>query len=437
MTLPPEEGGSEVNVIACLWVRTVKSPDPAWDGHVPLTSSWILRKAKKNKSVVWVEPLVDHVGGTVIYKLRKGGQPVKGTMARTAATCVATGTPMPRDYLKSEATAGRMGSHLIAVVAEGKRSRTYLPAVQIPQVDITPTVPSAKLSTNSQYMGTPLYGMGTTDSLFTDRQLVALSTFSGLLGEVRSAVENDARAAGLVDNGVRLRDGGYGIPAYADAVVTYLAFVIDRCAAMWASLARWNSTAEKIQHMFGRQAIPMIWDYAEANPFSNSSGNWLGQVKPVQGAVASLPGGGKGEIIQRDVVARNVEVPSPVVCTDPPYYDNVPYADISDFFYVWLRHNLYEVWPEETATLLTPKVEELIANSHRAGSNEKAKKHFEERMASALKGISNCQHPNFPATSFTPSSNRRPSKETLLQPDGRPFYKVWWMRGCRLLLPGR
>ena len=398
--LPAEEGGGESTVIAWLWARTVQSSDPSWDGHVPLVSSWIVRRAKKNKPVAWVEPVVDRDTRSVGYRIREGGDPPKGTLGRTAATCVATGAPISREYIKREALSGRLGASIIALVAEGRRGRKYVDPAVIPEPGRPEDAPSAKLSTNSQYMGVPLYGMDTTDSLFTDRQLLALSTFSNLIREVRPVVEEHARAAGLVDDGVRLRDGGSGAAAYADAVVTYLAFVIDRCADYWSSICSWHNSGEKIGHTFGRQAIPMVWDYAEANPFSGSSGNWLGQVTWVSKAVAMSPGGDPGDVSQGEAAARLGEVNSPVVCTDPPYYDNVPYADISDFFYVWLRRNLFDVWPDELATLLTPKAEELVVNPHRAGSKQAAEQHFRGGMATVLDRIAASEHPDFPATIF-------------------------------------
>ena len=399
-TLPAEQGGGEATVIAWIWARTVRSPDPSWDGHVPLVRSWILRKARGNRQLIWAEPVVDRSMRKVSYRIREGGSPPEGTLGRTAATCVATGVPIPRDYLKQEALQGRLGAHIVAVVADGRPGRKYLEPAVIPEVDRPEDAPSAKLSTNSQYMGTPLYGMETTDSLFTDRQLLAVMTFSELLGEMRPKVEEHARTAGLADDDVRLRDGGSGSAAYADAVITYLAFVVDKCADYWSSLCSWHNSGEKIRNIFSRQAISMVWDYAEANPFSGSSGNWLGQTAWVQKAVAALPALGSGEILQRDAVTRLAEVTVPVVCTDPPYYDNVPYADISDFFYVWLRRDLFNVWPDEMATLLTPKAEELVANPHRAGSKQAAKEHFEKGMAAVLDRISNVQHPEFPATIF-------------------------------------
>ena len=398
--LPAEQGGGEATVIAWLWVRTVRSPDPSWGGHVPLVSSWVLRKARKNKPVVWVEPVVDRSNRTVSYRVREGGDPPEGTLGRTAAICVATGTPMPRDYIKQEALENRLSTQLVAIVAEGRPGRKYLDPVVIPEVARPEGAPSASLSTNSQYMGAPLYGMDTTDSLFTDRQLTALFTFSELAREVHPVVEEHARTAGLADDGMRLRDGGSGAVAYADAVVTYFAFVIDRCADKWASLVPWQAGGEKVGQVFNRQAIPMVWDYAEVNPFSSSTANWVGILNRVIQAVVGLPNTGTGIIRQRDVRQRLEEVDSPLICTDPPYYDNVPYADISDFFYVWLRHNLADIWPEEMATILTPKSEELVANPYRAGSKEAARMHFEGGMAEVLDRIAACQHPEFPATIF-------------------------------------
>ena len=293
-----------------------------------------------------------------------------------------------------------MGRAMIAVVAEGNRGRTYVTPTVQPELSDPGWSPRIPLPQRTLGFRVQQYGMTEWADLFTDRQLVALSTFSELMQKVRGLVEADTRVAGLVDDGIRLRDGGTGVTAYTDAVVTYLAFVFDRCASKWANLVVWHSLRETVEDVFGRQAIPMVWDYAEANPFSESSGNWLGQVTWVKKAVAMAPGGGVGEVLQRNAVARLTEIPSPVVCTDPPYYDNISYADLSDFFYVWLRHNLSVVWPEETATLLTPRVEELIANPYRAGSKQAAKQHFEEGMAHFLRQVALLQHSKFPATVF-------------------------------------
>ncbi len=394
--------GEKLTPIAWIWARTVRSPDPSWNGYVPLVRSWVLRKAKRNKPVVWVQPVVDRSSRTVSYRIREGGEPsFPRTVTRGKGVCIATGATIPGDYIKSESRAGRMGAQLIAIVAEGRpRGRVYL----APCGFVEPGAPAwrprgrnpKKLTGGTVYV----YGLDEWWKLFTPRQLVALTTFSDLVDELRPVVEDHARLAGLVDDGARLRNEGAGVSAYADAVVTYLAVAVDRVADRLSTIATWDNGYNKIRNTFGRQAIPMTWDYAEGNPFSGSSGNWLGQVGWVQKALAASPGGGIGEILQRDASSRVAETRSPVVCTDPPYYDNISYADLSDFFYVWLRRNLREVWPEETATLLTPKSEEMIANPHRAGSKEDAKAHFEEGMSGFLEQLAASQHSQFPATIF-------------------------------------
>ena len=435
--LPAEEGGGEADVIAWLWARTVRSPDPSWGGHVPLVRSWTVRRAKPNKPAVWAEPVVDRPTRTVSYRIREGGNPPEGTIGRQGGTCLATGTPIGFGYIREQGRRGLMGRQLIAVAAEGKpRGRAYLGPIPQPQTPDPHWQPISALPKNPRDFRTPLYGMFTWSDLFTGRQLTALSAFSELLGEVRPVAEEHARLAGLADDGVRLRDGGSGVSAYADAVVTYLAFVVDKCADYWSSICSWHNGRQLIRNTFGRQAIPMVWDYAEANPFSESSGNWSGQVAWVRKAIAATPAAGFGEVFQRDAASRLGEVPSPVVCTDPPYYDNISYADLSDFFYVWLRRNLAEVWPDECATIITPKAEEMIANPYRAGSQKAAREHFEGGMARVLKQIARVQHSTYPATIFYAYKQKKPNKETQPQPGGKPSYKPWSTPDSRSPPPG-
>ncbi len=393
--------GSEATPIAWIWARTVKSPDPSWQGHVPLVRSWILAK-KPGKPVVWVEPVVDHAARTIRYEIREGGTPQPPSVERGNGLCVATGTPIPGDYIKVEANAGRMGATLLAVVAEGARTRVYVSPID----SVYPTVPEPSFSVSGPVPrhltgGTcAVYGLDEWSKLFTPRQLLALTTFSDLLGEVRERIEKDGVAVGLLSDGVRLRDGGTGATARADAIVTYLAFAVDKCADYWSSICSWGNTRETVRNTFGRQAIPMTWDFAETNPFSSSTGNWMAMVDWVVKAIQSLPTGAAGETVQRDARARIAEVGQCVVSTDPPYYDNISYADLSDFFYVWLRGNLSDVWPDETATLLTPKVDELIANQHRAGSKKAAHAHFESGMQEVFSAAAAHADVRFPATIF-------------------------------------
>ena len=398
--LPPEQGGSEATVIAWIWARTVESPDPSWNGHVPLVRSWILRKAKKNKPVVWVEPLVDRDTQTISYKIRESGTPIEGTVGRSkGGICIATGSPLSFDYIREFGRETGLGVVPMAVVAEGPVGRTYLPPARQPEI-IHAHELAGSLPANPRDFKTPLYGMSEWGDLFTDRQLLALDTFSDVLKEVRPIIEENASAAGLAADGIRLRDGGAGAAAYADAIITYLAFVIDKCADYWSTICSWHNSGEKIRNTFARQAIPMTWDFAETNPFSDSSGNWMAMVNWVWKVVGNLPVGAEGQVLQRDAEARISEVANPIVSTDPPYYDNISYADLSDFFYVWLRRNLRDVWPDELSTLLTPKAEELIANRYRAGTAEAAKQHFESGMEDVFKEVAAVQNPDFPATVF-------------------------------------
>ena len=393
--------GSEAKPIAWIWGRTVKSPDPSWPGHVPLVRSWVLAK-KPGAAVVWVEPVVDHDARSIRYEIREGGTPQPPSVERGHGICVATGTPIPGDYIKSEANAGRMGATLLAVVADGARTRVYV----APTGDGAPAVPEPSFTVSGPVPrhltgGTcAVYGLDEWSKLFTPRQALALATFSDLLTEVRQQVLTDCMSVGIADDGVPLRAGGAAATARADAIITYLALGVSRLADMCNSLCRWESSRTQVRNLFGRQAIPMVWDFAENNVFNDAGGDFRTSLGSVTNALLRLPSRGYAETAQRDARARVTEVGTCVVSTDPPYYDNVSYADLSDFFYVWLRRNLAEVWPDETATLLTPKADELIANQYRAGSRQKAHKHFEMGMQEVFAAAAANADPRFPATIF-------------------------------------
>ena len=416
--------GEKLTPIAWIWARTVESPDPSWAGHVPLVASWTLAK-RPGKPKVWIEPMIDRDAMTISYAIREGGEPSRDrTMSRGNGTCIATGAAIPGDYIKSESRAGRMGQQMMAVVAEGKRGRTYLPstpgdvaAADCPKPAWKPEGRNPERLTGGTVF---VYGLDEWWKLFTPRQLTALTTLSDLLGEVAERA-NDAQKARLPadeatlrDGGggtrahadtdqARLRDGGNGFDAYADAVVTYLAFVIDKCADYWSTIAGWDNTkGETVRNTFGRQAIPMTWNYVEANPFSSSTGSLRRILKAVIEGVLRLPGMGEGNAEQRDARARIRECTERTasISTDPPYYDNISYADLSDFFYVWLRRNLSDVWPDECSTLLTPKADELIANQYRAGSRAQAEEHFESGMAEFMAEVAEHQPADVPATIY-------------------------------------
>ena len=400
--------GEKFTPIAWIWARTVTSPDPSWSGHVPLVASWTLAQ-KPGKPKVWVEPIIDRQTHSIRYEIREGGEPThERTVNRGNGTCLATGSAIPKTYIKAEGSKGRMGQQLMAVVAEGPRGRTYCAPnerdVLGAACEFPDDAPAGSLAMNPQYMIPIPYGMDEWWKLFTPRQLVALTTFSDLLVEVKELILADATAAGLVDDGMRLRDGGRGSSAHADAVVTYLAFAIDKCANLWSSLVTWMNDRGAFREVFARQAIPMAWDFAEASPFSEKGGSWSLCLSKVHMSLAALPVDDvdllTDPVVQRDASARVRECTGAVLSTDPPYYDNVPYADISDFFFVWLRKNLGDLWPVECSTLMTPKAEELVANKVRAGSKELAEKHFESGMADFMAQVAQSQPGGVPATIY-------------------------------------
>lgn len=390
--------GSEATVIAWLWARTVRSPDPAAKGAmVPLVSSFMLSTKEGKKA--WVEPVIDPAApdgwrfevktGALSKaeeeKLKKGTKTGRGTNFE----CVLSGATINPDHVRSEGMAKRLNARLMAIVAEGDRSRVYLtPQPEHERIAGT-AAPEDTLAIavdmpdNPRWFSPPGYGMKQYVDLFTPRQLVALTTFSDLVGEAREKALADARAAGLPST-ARLADGGAGAEAYADAVATYLAFAVSKSSTRSCSLAIWETGMGRLAGAMGRQAIPMQWSYAETNPIGGAGGDIEGTAISVAENLHNLGIGPHGSI--RNVVAqKNSFQPTPVVIsTDPPYYDNIGYADLSDFFYVWLRRSLSGIWPDLFRRLTTPKDDELVATPYRHDGKGAAEAFFMQGMGEAL-----------------------------------------------------
>ena len=395
-------GGTEHTVIAWKWARTVISPNPANPIETPLVNSWWLSK-KKGKEA-WVKATV--VDGQVQYEVQHNADGPKGdadgTVNRRGAVSIADGTPIDLSYIRAESRAGRMGAHLIAVVADGGKGRVYVSpnekhtsVAQVPRPD---DLPISELPEKALGFRVQAYGFAQWVDLFTDRQLVALTTLSDLVSEARSKVLEDALASGI-PAGERLEDGGVGAEAYADAVATYLALGVSRTADYCNSLCTWHTTGDKVTHLFTRQAIPMTWDYTETNVLSNSSGNFLGQLKWVVKVIQRLPAEISGEAKQISATSRDYA--GLVVSTDPPYYDNIGYSDLSDFFYVWLRKSLRTIHPSVVGTMLTPKADELVANPYRHGGKQGAEKFFIEGFNSVFHRIrEDDANPDVPMTVY-------------------------------------
>ncbi len=404
--LTKEYGGGEATVIAWLWVRNVTCPNPACGAHMPLTSKWWLSK-KKGKEA-WVEPQVDYsmTPPAIRFVVTTGkGKPEDGTVNRLGARCIVCGTPVPFDYVRSEGKAGRMEAQLMAIVAEGQHGRAYLSPndeqVTIAEQAKPVSVPETDLPVQALSFRVQLYGMVKHRDLFTSRQLVALTTFSDLVQEAREKVLVDAQQAGIPVDSISLNDGGTGANAYADAVATYLAIAVDRLADRNSTICSWDVTRDSTRNTFARQAIPMIWDFAEANPFSDSTGNFQGTIDWVTEVIGLSSYNAPGEAKQRDAMTAINGVAHPLISTDPPYYDNIGYADLADFFYIWLRRSLHAVYPDLFRTVLVPKAQELVATPYRfEGNKSKAQKFFETGLGHAFERMRSLQHPDYPLTVY-------------------------------------
>lgn len=398
----PAGQGGDGTVIAWLWARTVKCPNPACGGEAILVRSFDLSK-KKGKE--WhVEPVCE--GGEVSFEVKPGKATREGTKTRQGANCIHCGEPFDIQYVQREASCGRMSEKLMAIVAEGLKGRIYISPTQ-QQVDFAKCerpegVPQQHLAHDPRNIWCVNYGLDTFDKLFTNRQLTALTTFSTLVGEAQKLAEKDALAAGLADDGVGLADGGTGARAYGEAVGVYLAFVVDQLTNQCSSICGWNAPNTQMRTVFARQAIPMTWDYAESNPFSNSSGCFDNIFKLELQAFEGLAGKDavRGIVRQRDAQSDN-GMRGIVISTDPPYYDNIGYADLSDFFYVWLRQSLRHTYPKLFSTMLVPKHEELVATPYRENrGKEGARVFFEEGMFHTFKRVYEYAREDVPVTIY-------------------------------------
>jgi len=399
--------GQKLTVIAWLWARTVKSPNPAFShAEVPLASTFVL--ASKAGKEAYVEPVVERDGYRFMVKV---GMPTEAAKAGTKAAgrganfqCLLSGAPIGGDYIKAEGQAGRMGSRLMAIVAEGVRGRIYLsPTVEHEEIvgAIQPSwAPDIEFFQQALGFRVGNYGMKKWSDLFTPRQLVTLSIFSDLVGEAIHRCREDAIECGMHDDVVRLEEGGAGARAYSEAIGVYLAFGVSKCANRANNLSSWMPSVQCPGHLFRRHAIPMCWDYSEANIVSGPSGSLISMIENTADGLTMLAMNVRGgRVFQAD--ARNQSVSAmKVVSTDPPYYDNIGYADLSDFFYVWLRKALKPVLSNLYATLAVPKSEELVATPYRHGGSEPAEQFFLNGMIQTVQNLAKHAHATFPLTIY-------------------------------------
>jgi len=399
--------GKKLTVIAWLWARTVKSPNPDFsDVDVPLVSTFVL--SKKQGHEAYVQPIIE---GKHYHFVVKVGKPPKETENGTKASgkgsdfiCVMSKTPISGKHIKNESMSGRLGELLMAIVCESEHGRIYISPNEKHEQIAKQAIPTWKPTGEMNRKSTDLvsgrgYGFFVWGDLFTSRQLVALNTFSDLVGETRRKAIEDAMAAGITDDGIRLRDGGNAATAYGDALSVYLTFLCEQLANHSSSLCGWNAPNEQMRAVFARQAIPMVWDYAEVNCFSNSSGSFNNLFTRMVEGFEALNNEIIGNASQNNAQTQSL-TKNKIVSTDPPYYDNICYADLSDFFYVWMRKSLREIYPELFQTMAVPKAEELIASHYRHKNKEEAETFFLHGMTEAMHNLCQQANPSFPVTIY-------------------------------------
>lgn len=417
--LPIENGGGTASAIAWIWARTVPSPDPAFsDQYVPLISNYSLGTKPGKES--WILPIVDKSNKTIQYAIRHGGtkEEIKkakdGNKAgRAVFNCLFSDAPIPGEYVDRMASRGQMKSVMIAMAVEGKGGRIYLPPHDDDQCRAILASEEYVKGLDLGYLEAPCrgtfasnaqgrrYGFDVFKDYFSSRQLCALDTFCEVLTEVRSVIATDALQRGLTIDGIRLADGGSGANAYAEAIAVYLSFSINRQADRGSTMCSWDSSPkmEALRNTFGRQGIAMTWDFAEGNPFSSASGNFMNNVEWVSKAVETLYPSSVGVETQADAQTAAL-VKDCVISTDPPYYDNIGYADLSDYFYCWMRRSLRSIYPDIFDVIVTPKADELIANPYRHGGSDAAEEFFLNGMRKALRRMAENSSESFPATIY-------------------------------------
>jgi putative DNA methylase len=401
--LPKRLGGGKGKVLTWFWCRTVASPNPATGGaHVPLAKSFQL--SAKDGREVYVVPKVSADKRSYTFVLQSTKPKITSTVGGRGGHCILSDSTIPLTYIRTEGLAGRMSHRFMAVSVETPTGKAFIAASEISEPDfsnLAPSAPEADILHWSGCTNVVVYGMKTFQSLFNVRQQHALTTFSGLVVDCRSQIRKDAVKAGMKDDGIRLDKGGNGATAYADAVSVYLACAVGRVANYWNTLSSWESGGEFVKGAFTTHALPIVWDYGEINPLTDAGGSWVSALGWIARVIDLLPASAPGHALQLDAAKSTIATDSQtVVSTDPPYYDNVPYSNLSDFFYIWMRLSLREVFPDVFATKQTPKADELVASHSLYENIDDAMEHFTSGMTLALKQMHDKSNETVPVTIY-------------------------------------
>lgn len=398
--IPQTHGGGKGKVLTWLWCRTVKSPNPMANGkHTPLIKGPLI--ADKKGRYIWLDQSIDQ-NGELKFEIKESSQKpsVKGTVGRTGSKCVYTDTPIPLNYIREQGKQGNLGYRLIAAVVLVGKKKVYISGdeIEVPKVNVPEGIPNNEILHWSGCTNVCVYGMTRFKDLFLPRQQVAMYTFAKLISEIRVEISSAAKNKGLNSDGMSFTDGGNGAEAYADAICLFLACCLGRAADYWNSVTSWESSGEFVAHAFTKHALPMIWDFGEVNPIENGGGSWESAVDWVVRVIERLPQG-QG-VVQQHNAMEPFHVKNTVISTDPPYYDNVPYSNLSDFFYMWTRIALKDLAPQNFGTIQTPKHDELVASHSLYDDIDEAMEFFSEGMTKTLSSLYEESNPSIPVTIY-------------------------------------
>lgn len=401
-SLYPQQEGMDVQ--ACLWTRTVKCPNPACGCDIPLATTFVL--CSKTGQEAWAEPYYE--GKDLRFHIRSGPCPEEKLTNKFSSKgarfrCPACGTVTSDEYVKQSGSENKFGSALMAVLLDDNGQRTFKEAddiqVSSASVPFPDEAPIGTIPNNAHWFSPPGFGLTEYADLFTARQMTMLLCFSDLLREVQDKAASDAFAAGLSPHGGHISKGGTGALAYGQAIGIYLAILVDMLADHNSTVCSWDPASFRIRNTFRRQAIPMTWNYAEANPFTDVSGNYSALLKKLAETIASLPCGSESKVYHGDAVTG--QYPENVlVCTELPYFRSIGYAHLSDFFYIWLRRSLQHIYPELFNQTVTSKEELSTVSQYYGEAPATAKEKYETELKQVCRKLYDASTGEYPVLVF-------------------------------------
>lgn len=394
----PDENG--IQPYAWIWTRTAPCPNPACSCRMPLANSFVLSRQKGRE--YHVEPVVkDQIDfivrpGAPEHSLNGNKIGKQGAQFQ----CPKCGSITKDEYIKSIGRSGKLGLQLMAIGFISNEGRFYKSPdkeqIQAAEIVSSLEVPAGDIAANTRWFSPPLFGLQSYADLYTPRQQLLMITLCDLVGEAQERCRKDALAAGMRDDNESLEDGGSGALAYSQAIALYLSLVVGKVTNFQSEICTWDNRNGNLRATFTRQAIPMTWTFAEGNLFSTVTGNFNSMLSDVVSSVKNLSCCSVARVVKQDAL----KFPFPhnsLLFTELPYYDNVGYADLSDYFYIWFRKCLKGSFSGLFDQIVSSKEELSSIPEHFAGDSQLALQSYEEGIRCFL------QHFRIAATKEYPS----------------------------------